>query len=76
LLASSCANEREWLPPSVDETVAAMERVAAGEITEPELARLQICREPGAAGHRRLRRRADANRARRDAVASTVGATA
>jgi len=31
-------NEVEWVPPSVDETVATIERVAAGNISEGELA--------------------------------------
>jgi death on curing protein len=31
-------NEIEWPPPSVDETVATIERVAAGTISERELA--------------------------------------
>jgi death-on-curing protein len=31
-------NEVEWAPPSVDETVAMIEGVAAGSITEQELA--------------------------------------
>lgn len=31
-------NEVEWAPPSVDETVATIERVAAGSISEGELA--------------------------------------
>jgi death-on-curing protein len=31
-------NAIEWLPPSVDETVETIERVAAGRIAEPELA--------------------------------------
>jgi death on curing protein len=31
-------NNVEWSPPSVDETIATIERVAAGEMPEPELA--------------------------------------
>jgi len=31
-------NEIDWVPPSADETVATIERVAAGTITERELA--------------------------------------
>ena len=31
-------NNFEWSPPSVDETIATIERVAAGEMPEPELA--------------------------------------
>jgi death-on-curing protein len=31
-------NQVEWAPPSVEETVAMIERVAAGEISERELA--------------------------------------
>jgi death-on-curing protein len=31
-------NGLEWSPPSVDETVATIEQVAAGQIAEPELA--------------------------------------
>jgi prophage maintenance system killer protein len=31
-------NQVEWTPPSVDETVAAMEGVAAGDVSERELA--------------------------------------
>lgn len=31
-------NDVDWSPPSVDETVATIERVAAREISEPELA--------------------------------------
>jgi death-on-curing protein len=31
-------NEIEWLPPSVDDTVATIERIAAGTVSERELA--------------------------------------
>ena len=31
-------NEVEWIPPSVDETVAMIEQVAAGNVSERELA--------------------------------------
>jgi death-on-curing protein len=31
-------NQIDWSPPSVDETVATIDRVAAGEMSEPELA--------------------------------------
>ena len=31
-------NEIEWAPPSVEDTVAMIEGVAAGKVTEPELA--------------------------------------
>jgi death on curing protein len=31
-------NDVEWIPPSVDETVATIERVAAGRFSEQELA--------------------------------------
>jgi death-on-curing protein len=38
LLEFLARNEIEWAPPSVDETVATIERVAAGTISERELA--------------------------------------
>ena len=38
LCAHLARNEIEWAPPSVDETVATIERVAAGTISERELA--------------------------------------
>jgi death-on-curing protein len=38
LLEFLARNEIEWLPPSVDETVATIERVAAGAISEGEFA--------------------------------------
>jgi len=31
-------NQIDWSPPSMDETVATIDRVAAGEMSEPELA--------------------------------------
>jgi death-on-curing protein len=38
LLEFLARNDIEWLPPSVDDTVATIERVAAGAISERELA--------------------------------------
>lgn len=38
LLEFLARNDVEWVPPSVDETVATIERVAAGTISERELA--------------------------------------
>ena len=38
LLEFLARNDFEWVPPSVDETVATIERVAAGTISERELA--------------------------------------
>lgn len=38
LLEFLARNDIEWLPPSVDETVATMERVAAGTLAERQLA--------------------------------------
>ena len=38
LLEFLTRNDIEWVPPSVDETVATIERVAAGTISERELA--------------------------------------
>ena len=38
LLEFLARNDIEWLPPSVDETVATIERVASGAISEAELA--------------------------------------
>ncbi len=38
LLEFLARNDIEWVPPSVDETVATIERVAAGTISERELA--------------------------------------
>ncbi len=38
LLEFLARNDIEWAPPSVDETVATIERVAAGTISERELA--------------------------------------
>jgi death-on-curing protein len=38
LLEFLARNGVEWVPPSVDETVAMIERVAAGEVSERQLA--------------------------------------
>lgn len=38
LLEFLARNEIEWMPPSVDETVTMIERLAAGTISERELA--------------------------------------
>lgn len=38
LLEFLARNDVEWVPPSVDETVATIDRVAAGTIAERELA--------------------------------------